>query len=122
MTREELLSMPEYWVAQIQTEIYRCADRFMEERHMNRTQFAEYLGVSKGYVTQLLSGDYNYSLEKLVELSLKIGYVPKVNFEEIDETMQMDACPIISIKENSIKLFSSYANSQDVNEDQKQAA
>jgi len=34
MTREELLNMPECWVAQIQTEIYRCADRYMEEHHM----------------------------------------------------------------------------------------
>lgn len=122
MTRKELLSMPEYWVAQIQTDIYRCADQFMEERHMNRTQFAEYLGVSKGYVTQLLSGDYNYSLEKLVELSLKIGYVPKVYFEEIGQTLQMDSSPIISITENSINLFSLYTNNLDANEEQKFAA
>ena len=122
MTREELLSMPEYWVAQIQTEIYRCADQFMEDRHMNRTQFAEYLGVSKGYVTQLLSGDYNYSLEKLVELSLKIGYVPQVSFEEIERTLQMDARPVLSIKESSMKLFSSYTSQTDTNENIKLAA
>ena len=122
MTREELLSMPEYWVAKIQTEIYRCADQFMENRHMNRTQFAEYLGVSKGYVTQLLSGDYNYSLEKLVELSLKIGYVPQVSFEEIERTLQMDARPVLSIKESSMKLFSSYTSQTDTNENIKLAA
>jgi transcriptional regulator with XRE-family HTH domain len=122
MTREELLSMPEYWVAQIQTEIYRCADQFMEERHMNRTQFAEYLGVSKGYVTQLLSGDYNYSIEKLVELSLKIGYVPQVSFEEIERTLQMDAQPVFSIKGRSMKLFSSYTSQADANKNIKLAA
>ena len=122
MTREELLNMPEYWVAQIQTEIYRCADQFMEERHMNRTQFAEYLGVSKGYVTQLLSGDYNYSLEKLVELSLKIGYVPQVSFEEIERTLQMDANPVISIRDNSIHSFSSYMSHPNTDEDLPLAA
>ena len=122
MTREELLSMPEYWVAQIQTEIYRCADQFMEEHHMNRTQFAEYLGVSKGYVTQLLSGDYNYSLEKLVELSLKIGYVPQVSFEEIERTLQMDANPVISIRDNSIHSFSSYMSHPNTDEDLPLAA
>ena len=122
MTREELLSMPEYWVAQIQTEIYRCADQFMEDRHMNRTQFAEYLGVSKGYVTQLLSGDYNYSLEKLVELSLKIGYVPQVSFEEIERTLQMDARPAMSIERVSLKLPSSYVNNTDSDEEHKLAA
>lgn len=122
MTRKELLNMPEYWVAQIQTEIYRCADRYMEEHHMNRTEFAQYLGVSKGYVTQLLSGDYNYSLEKLVELSLKIGYVPQVSFEEIERTLQMDANPVISIIDNSIHSFSSYMSHPNTDEDLPLAA
>lgn len=90
MTRAELLNAPEYWMVQIQTEIYRCAEEFMRNHHMNRTQFAQYLGVSKGYVTQLLNGDYNYSLEKLVELSLKMGMVPKVEFENIGTTIQLD--------------------------------
>lgn len=91
MTRAELLNAPEYWMVQIQTEIYRCAEEFMRNHHMNRTQFAQYLGVSKGYITQLLNGDYNYSLEKLVELSLKMGMVPKVEFEDIETTVQLDA-------------------------------
>ena len=48
------------------------------------------LGVSKGYVTQLLSGDYNYSLEKLVELSVKLGYVPQIEFKPIEQVIQED--------------------------------
>lgn len=94
MTRQELLSSPGYWIAGIQTEIYRCAEQFMRDHHMNRTQLAEYLGVSKGYVTQLLNGDYNFSLEKLVDLSLKIGYVPKMDFQELAQALALDAAPI----------------------------
>ena len=51
---------------------------------MNRTQFAEYLGCTKGYVTQLLSGDYDNKLSKLVELSLAIGKVPELEFGDMD--------------------------------------
>ncbi len=81
MKREELLESAEYWIAEVQIGLYNCAIRFMEEHKMNRTELAGYLGVSKGYVTQLLSGDYNFSLAKMVELSLALGYVPQITFE-----------------------------------------
>ena len=90
MERTDILKEPEYWVAQIQLAIYECALNFMDSSGKNRSQLAEYLGVSKGYVTQLLSGDYNYSLSKLVETSMAFGYIPKVNFIPIEEEIYMD--------------------------------
>lgn len=81
MTREELIQMPEYWIGQMQLALYEAAEQFMKEHHMNRTQLAAYLGVSKGYVSQLLNGDYNYSLSKLVELAIKLNCVPKLHLE-----------------------------------------
>lgn len=90
MTRRELLSTPAYWITQLQLSIFRCADQFMTKHNMNRTQLAEHLGVSKGYVTQILSGDYNYSLSKMVELSLAMGYVPEINFVPLTEKINED--------------------------------
>lgn len=90
MTRKELLSTPAYWIAKLQLAIYRCAEQFMNKNNMNRTQFAEHLGVSKGYVSQILSGDYNYSLSKMVEMSLSMGYVPQIEFVPIAEVIQED--------------------------------
>lgn len=90
MTREEILKAPEYWVTQIQIAICRCADTFMREHKMNRTQLAEYLGVSKSYVTQILAGDYNYSIEKLADISVKLGYVPNIEFISLPEIIQED--------------------------------
>ena len=83
MTREELIQMPEYWIGQIQLSLYRAAEQFMSEHNMNRTQLAAYLGVSKGYVSQLLSGDYNYSLSKLVELAIKLNCTPNLELKPI---------------------------------------
>ena len=81
VTREELIQMPGYWTGQIQLSLYRAAESFMTEHHMNRTQLAAYLGVSKGYVSQLLNGDYNYSISKLVELAIKLNYVPNLELK-----------------------------------------
>lgn len=90
MTREEVLKSPDYWTTGIQIALYNCAMQFMEEHGMNRTQLAEHLGVSKGYVTQLLSGDYNYSLNKMVETALKMGFVPQIEFKPIEEVVKED--------------------------------
>lgn len=85
MTRHELLKSPEYWISKIQIELFNCADRFMMKHHKNRKQLAEHLGVSKGYVTQLLNGDYDHRMSKFIELSLSFGYVPKIDFIPIEE-------------------------------------
>lgn len=90
MTREDLLKSPDYWTADIQIMLYNCAERFMKEQGMNRTKLAEHLGVSKGYVSQLLNGDYDHKLSKLVELSLAFGFVPKVDFMPIAEYIKKD--------------------------------
>ena len=57
----------------------------MMKHHKNRKQLAEHLGVSKGYVTQLLNGDYDHRMSKFIELSLSFGYVPKIDFIPIEE-------------------------------------
>lgn len=114
MTREEILKAPEYWVTQIQIAICRCADTFMREHGMNRTQLAEYLGVSKSYVTQILAGDYNYSIEKLVEISVKMGYVPNMDFVLLPETIQEDlVCTQTSV--SSFSTYSSHNSSKIIN-------
>lgn len=91
MKRSELLQTPEYWTQKIQIEIFRCAIKFMEENKMNKTQFAEHLNVSKGYVTQILNGDCNFSLSKLVELSIKLNLVPEIDFVPINNKIMEDS-------------------------------
>ncbi len=85
MTRAELLKSPDYWKARIQIALYNCADLFMKKTHKNRKQLAEYLGVSNGYVTQVLNGDYDHKLSKLTELSLSFGFIPYIEFIPIEQ-------------------------------------
>lgn len=84
MTREELLRCPEYWTTLIQNELYRQIQSYMEEHNMNKSQLAEHLGCSRGYVTQLLNGDFDHKVSKLVELSLAIGMVPSIEFKDLE--------------------------------------
>lgn len=91
MDRKELLKSPEYWTAGAQIELYNQARKFMKSNNMNRKKLAEYLGVSKGYVTQLLSGDYDHRMSKFFELALAFGVIPKIDFVPIEEYIQSES-------------------------------
>ena len=69
----------------------------MKSNGLNRTQLAEKLGVSKGYVSQIMNGDSDHRLSKLVELSLAIGLVPNLNFEELSSVLKEDTLNAIDM-------------------------
>ena len=85
MNRKELLKNKGYWIAKIQMDLYDQLNHYMKKYNLNRSQFAKKLGVTKGYVSQILSGNFNYSISKLVELSLAINKVPKLEFVELED-------------------------------------
>lgn len=93
MERKDVLQEPAYWITQIQIAIYDCATRFMSETGKNKTELAQHLGVSKGYVSQMLSGDYNFSISKLVETAMLMGSVPQMTFKSLDEILLQDEAP-----------------------------
>ena len=41
----------------------------LEKKKLKNKDFAEKLGVSSSYITKILKGDYNFSLENMVKLS-----------------------------------------------------
>lgn len=120
MTREELLNSPEYWTTLIQCELYRQIIAYMKDHNMNKSQLAEHLGCSRGYVTQLLNGDFDHKISKLVELSLAIGMAPSIHFQEllhVDDKIKyesqgiIEASPRLAIgRNNTVKLQSNNRN------------
>mgnify|MGYP000309578331 CR=1 FL=1 len=84
LSREELLKSPEYWFETIQNEIYRQVSEYLEKEGISQTELAERLGVTKGYVSQIMKGEFNYTLKKLIELSLAVGKVPVIDFKQAD--------------------------------------
>lgn len=85
MKREEVLRSPEYWTAKTQVELYDCAKKFMDSAGLNRAELAEHLGVSKGYVSQVLNGDYDHRMSKFFELALSFGFVPQIEFVPVEQ-------------------------------------
>lgn len=98
MTRKELLSSVGYWTANVQISLYEMIGKYLKEKELSKTQFAEKLGVSKGYVSQVLNGDFNHKISKLVQLSLAVNKVPVLTFVELDTYVREDE--ILSSKSN----------------------
>lgn len=80
ITNDELMATTEYWTTRIQMDLYSHLQDYMKKNGLNKTQLAQELGVTKSYVTQILNGDFNHRISKLVELSLAIGLIPKMEF------------------------------------------
>jgi transcriptional regulator with XRE-family HTH domain len=84
-SQEELMRSRGYWIANIQMDLFKYVDEYMRKNNLNRSQLAERLGVTKGYVSQILNGEFNHRLATFVDLTLAIGKVPKVVFEDLEE-------------------------------------
>ena len=82
MTRDELISSREYWIAKIQLDLFNQLKTHMNANNLSQNQLAEKLGVTKGYISQVLNGDFDHRISKLVDLALAIGYVPVITYEK----------------------------------------
>ena len=91
MTREKLLKSPAYWFEYEQNELFRQVTEYMDKENINQTELAAKLNVSKGYVSQILNGNFNYTLKKLIELCLAIGLVPEIKFTKVEDVIKKDA-------------------------------
>ena len=98
ITREELIKSPEYWFEEAQNELFRQVTTYIEKEKINQTQLAQRLNVSKGYISQILNGNFNYTLKKLIEISLTIGVIPKIQYKPIAQELIEDRFKVNSFK------------------------
>ena len=90
ITREELIKSKEYWLARLQAMLYQKVEEYLKENNMTKSEFAQKMGVSKGYISQVLNGDFDHKLSKFIELSLMIDKVPLLKLEDIDKVLLLD--------------------------------
>lgn len=90
MDRKQLLISKEYWLSKIQLDLFNQVFNYLENNNMNRSELAKKLGVTKGYISQVLNGDSDHRISKIVELSLAIGVVPDIRFKNLKEYIEAD--------------------------------
>ena len=84
VNKKNLYKTKEYWIKEIQNEIYSQVVNYMASYDLNQNELAEKWGVSKRYVSEILNGNCNFSLKKLVELSLALEKAPLIEYVEMN--------------------------------------
>jgi len=108
ITRKELLESKEYWLEKIQNELFREIDKYMSENKISRSQLAMKLGCNRSYVSQVLNGNFDHKLSKLIEFSLAIGKAPNIEFAPLQEIIDFDKNGLNYIEECKIKFIVNY--------------
>ena len=75
---QKLFKTPTFWIETIQNDLFGHVADYLARTGKSKQDFANDLGVSKGYVSQILNGQFDHKLSKLVELYLSIGMAPIV--------------------------------------------
>ena len=110
LTQDELLETPDYLLTKYQNEIFRQLHAYMENNHLSQKDVAKKLGVSNAYISQVLNGNFNFTLKKLIELGLAMGKIPKIEFVDKNEfrtsKKERKSIPIIPVvaKRQHLKL------------------
>ncbi len=103
MKRSEFINSREYWITEIQLKLFKLIENYKTKHNLTRTQIAQKLGVTKGYVSQVLNGDFDHKISKLVDLSLAFGKVPILQFVDADQYIKDDASHNLQIYEEGFK-------------------
>ncbi|HWK03233.1 MAG TPA: helix-turn-helix transcriptional regulator [Puia sp.] len=91
MTREDLIKSREYWITTFQLQMFNLIEKYRKDNNLNKTELAIKLGVTKGYITQILNGDFDHKMSKFIDLSLAFDKVPILDFVDIDTYIDKDA-------------------------------
>ncbi|HKH45141.1 MAG TPA: helix-turn-helix transcriptional regulator [Thermoanaerobaculia bacterium] len=70
---EKARSSVDYWVDGPITEFAEDIWRLMEEQKVSRAELARRLGTSRAYVTKLLGGNANFTLQTMTKVAMALG-------------------------------------------------
>lgn len=86
LERDELLKYPDFLLTSYQNEVYNLLLDYMDKHKLSQKEFAKELGISDAYLSQILNGEFNnFTLKKVIELALKVGKVPHLEFLDKDD-------------------------------------
>ena len=84
-SKEELLKRPNYQLTVNFILILSQQVDYIQSNNLTQKDVAERLGVSSAYVSQVLNGNFNFTLKKLIEIGLMVGKIPAIEFVDFTE-------------------------------------
>ncbi len=72
---QEAQKDPAYWTAKVTHSFAISLNNMMVEKKITKTDLAKKIGVSKAYITKVLRGEANFTVETMVKFSMALGCV-----------------------------------------------
>ncbi|MBK7883914.1 MAG: helix-turn-helix transcriptional regulator [Chitinophagaceae bacterium] len=69
---------------------FNLIEDYRKNNNLNKTQLAEKLGVTKGYISQILNGDFDHKISKFVDLALSFDKVPIITYKDLKKCIDDD--------------------------------
>lgn len=91
MKREELLRNKDYIVTQLQLSLLNLIGSYKEKHQLKDYQLAEQLGVTKGYISQVLNASFDHKISKVADLAIACNAMPLLHFIDLNEFIANDA-------------------------------
>ena len=85
---EERYRSKNYWTGILQLELFKLLNEYKKEKGLSQNGLAAELGFSKSYLSQVMNGNFDHRLSKLVELALAVGKVPEIRYRDIDTVVR----------------------------------
>lgn len=105
MKRSELIKSVEFWLTKYQILLFNELRKYLKENKMTQSDFAKEIGVSKGYISQILNGDFDHKLSKFIELSIAIKKAPMIHFESLEIFEYLDSIDGLNLIEDNNYIF-----------------
>lgn len=86
---KEAIKSPDYWHSVVQIDLYKKVIAYLENAQKSKGELAAEMGVSNSYISQILNGNFNFTLKKLFEICIHIGIVPVIKFVPIKDIIEM---------------------------------
>jgi transcriptional regulator with XRE-family HTH domain len=78
----------DYWAQAAMRRFVLDIDRRMKDKNLSRTELAEKLKTTSAYVTKVMRGDVNFTLETMTKLALAVGGKLQVRIIDADAVSQ----------------------------------
>lgn len=90
-----------YWMHGPIVELTEDLSRRMKQQKISRAELARRMGTSRAYITKLLSGDANFTLQTMVKLALAVGGVLHLHISDKDVVTRWQDRPVGGLQEET---------------------
>lgn len=85
---EKILADQGYWLTDIQHQLQEAVRKYLKEQGLTQQQFAERMGVNQSYISQILNGQFDHRISRMIAIYLAIEQVPFISTRPLQEVIE----------------------------------